>query len=81
MRITQMIETIKLVLSILPLIIDLSRKLEQQFPESGLGKMKLSLIIESIKNTVGDSKEALATVEKVISTVVSVFNTFGIFKK
>ncbi len=31
-----MIETIKLVLSILPLIIDLSRKLEQQFPESGL---------------------------------------------
>jgi hypothetical protein len=76
-----MIETIKLVLSILPLIIDLSRKLEQQFPESGLGKMKLSLIIESVKNAVGDSKEVLATVEKVISTVVSVFNTFGIFKK
>ena len=76
-----MIETIKLVLSILPVIIDLARKLEQQFPESGLGKMKLSLIIESVKNAVGDSKEVLATVEKVISTVVSVFNTFGIFKK
>lgn len=76
-----MIETIKLVLSILPLIIDLTKKLEQQFPESGLGKMKLSLVIEAIKNTLGDSKDVIPVIEKVTSAVVSVFNTFGIFKK
>lgn len=76
-----MIETIKLVLSILPLIIDLTKKLEQQFPESGLGKMKLSLVIEAIKNTLGDSKDIIPVIEKVTSAVVSVFNTFGIFKK
>lgn len=76
-----MIETIKLVLSILPLIIDLTKKLEQQFPESGLGKMKLSLVIEAIKNTLGDSKDVIPVVEKVTSAVVSVFNSFGIFKK
>lgn len=76
-----MIETIKLVLSILPLIIDLTKKLEQQFPESGLGKMKLSLVIEAINNTLGDSKDVIPVIEKVTSAVVSVFNTFGIFKK
>lgn len=76
-----MIETIKLVLSILPLIIDLTKKLEQQFPESGLGKMKLSLVIEAIKNILGDSKDVIPVIEKVTSAVVSVFNTFGIFKK
>lgn len=76
-----MIETIKLILSILPLIIDLTKKLEQQFPESGLGKMKLSLVIEAIKNTLGDSKDVIPVIEKVTSAVVSVFNTFGIFKK
>ena len=76
-----MIETIKLVLSILPLIIDLTKKLEQQFPESGLGKMKLSLVIESIKLSIGDSKDLIPTIEKVTSAVVSVFNAFGVFKK
>jgi len=76
-----MIETIKLVLSILPLIINITTELEKKFPESGLGKMKLSLVLESVKTVVGDSKDVIPVVQKVIDTVVSVFNTFGIFKK
>lgn len=74
-----MIETLKFVLALLPDLIALVKKLEQQFPESGLGKMKLSLVIEAIKNGVGEDKIQL--VEKLVASIVSVFNTFGIFKK
>lgn len=74
-----MIETLKFVLALLPDLIALIKKLEQQFPESGLGKMKLSLVIEAIKNGVGEDKIQL--VEKLVASIVSVFNTFGIFKK
>lgn len=74
-----MIETLKFVLALLPDLIALIKKLEQQFPESGLGKMKLSLVIEAIKNSVGEDKIQL--VEKLVASIVSVFNTFGIFKK
>ena len=39
------------------------------------------LFIEAINNTLGDSKDVIPVIEKVTSAVVSVFNTFGIFKK
>jgi hypothetical protein len=76
-----MLETIKLILTILPLIINLTKELETAFPESGLGKMKASLILESIKSVIGDSDSALRVVKQITDTVVSVFNTFGVFKK
>lgn len=75
-----MFETIKLVLQILPLVISVTKQLEELFPESGMGKMKLSLIVETVKNTLG-SQESLSVITKVVDTVVSVFNTFGVFKK
>ncbi len=76
-----MIETIKFALNILPLIINITRELEKEFPESGMGKMKLSLILDSVKAITGDSKETITLVQKVIDTVVTIFNSFGIFKK
>jgi len=75
-----MIETIKFIFSILPLVIDLSRELEARFPDSNLGKLKSSLVLEAIQS-VGDSEKNMAIVQKVIDSVVSVFNKFGIFKK
>lgn len=74
-----MFETIRLILTILPLIIELVKKLEVEFPESGLGKMKASLILETIKAVAGG--ENLQVIQKVIDTVVSVLNSFGVFKK
>ena len=76
-----MFETIRLVLQILPLIIDITKQLEEAFPESGMGKMKMSLVIESIKVTLGNSQEILPLITKVTDVVVSVFNSFGVFKK
>lgn len=76
-----MFETIKLVLQLLPLIISVTKQLEEQFPESGLGKMKMSLVIETVRATLSGSQELLPVINKVVDTVVTVFNTFGIFKK
>lgn len=76
-----MFETIRLALSLLPLIIQAVTALEQQFPESGLGKMKLSLILETVRSIAGDTITSSATLEKLVNTVVSVLNTFGVFKK
>lgn len=76
-----MFETIRLVLQLLPLIISVTKQLEEQFPESGLGKMKLSLIIESVKASLGNSQDLVPTITKVIDVVVMVFNNFGVFNK
>lgn len=76
-----MLETIRLILTILPLIVNLAKELEAQFPESGLGKMKLSLILESVRAVIGDSESSLKVVQIVTDAVVKVFNSFGVFKK
>ena len=76
-----MLETIRLILTILPLIINLTKDLEGLFPESGLGKMKASLILESIKSVVGDSESSIRVIQTVTDSVIKVFNTFGVFKK
>lgn len=76
-----MFETIKLVLQVLPLIITVTQQLEAQFPESGLGKLKMSLVIETIRASLSGSQELLPVINKVVDAVVTVFNTFGIFKK
>lgn len=75
-----MFETIRFVIQILPLIIDITTKLEEQFPQSGLGQMKRSLIIDSIRSAL-NSEEYLPLVEKIIGVVVSLFNKSGIFNK
>lgn len=76
-----MFETIRLVLQILPLIISITKELEAAFPESGFGKLKMSLVIESIKATLGNSQEIVPLITKITDVVVTVFNTFGVFKK
>ena len=75
------IETIKLILSLLPTIIQVIKQLEALFPESGQGQLKLQLVIKSLEQISGFSKDLIPTIEKVISTVVSIFNSFGLFTK
>jgi hypothetical protein len=74
-------ETIKIILSILPAIIQVVKQLEGLFPESGQGQMKLQLVIKSLEQVTGFSTELAPIVEKIISAVVAVFNSFGVFKK
>lgn len=76
-----MLETIKLVLSLLPLIIQAVRQLEELFPESDRGAMKLDLIRRTIQNVYDISDNTLPLIEKMVNTIVDIFNKFGIFKK
>jgi hypothetical protein len=76
-----MFETIRLVLQLLPLIISVTKQLEEQFPDSGLGKLKMSLVIETIRASLSGSQELLPVITKVVDAVVLVFNNFGVFKK
>jgi len=80
-KIKKMFETIKLVLSLLPSIIDVVKQLEEQFPESGLGSMKFELIKKVLQETYEVSNDYLPIIEKMVNTVVDVFNQFGVFKK
>ena len=74
-----MFNSIKLILEILPLLIPLIKKLEDEFPQSGLGKMKLLLIVESINETVENSEQYLPLIKKITSKIVYIFNSFGVF--
>jgi hypothetical protein len=76
-----MFETIRLVLQLLPLIISVTKQLEELFPDSGLGKMKMSLVIETVRASLGASQDLVPTITKVVDVVVMVFNNFGVFKK
>jgi hypothetical protein len=76
-----MLETIKLILALIPIIVETARKLEEQFPESNLGKLKATLILESLVVVFGDGKETVALIEKILNGVVNTLNIFGIFKK
>lgn len=76
-----MLETIKLVLSLLPIIIQAVRQLEELFPESDRGAMKLDLIRRTIQNVYDISDNTLPLIEKMVNTIVDIFNKFGIFKK
>jgi hypothetical protein len=76
-----MLETIKLILSLLPLVIQAVRQLEELFPESDRGAMKLDLIRRTIQNVYDISDNTLPLIEKMVNTIVDIFNKFGIFKK
>lgn len=76
-----MLETIKIILSLLPIIIDVIKQLESIFPESGKGTMKFDLIIKSIQAVYETSDKTMGIIEKMIPTIVDIFNKFGVFKK
>jgi len=76
-----MFETIKIILNLLPLVIQVVQQLEALFPEGGQGKMKFELVVKSIQSVYDISDKTLPIIEKMINVVVEVFNQFGVFKK
>lgn len=75
-----MIETIRTILVLLPAIIRAVQEIEMLFPESGQGQMKLALIRESLAAVTEVGSDMLPLIERIIDTVVRVFNELGIFK-
>lgn len=76
-----MIETIRLILQLLPAVIRAVKEIEELFPEAGMGPMKLALVREALVAVSDTAGDMLPLIEKLISAVVRVFNELGIFKR
>ena len=76
-----MLETVRIMLLLLPTIIEVVKKLEELFPDSGLGKMKFALIRDMLISVDDISNDYIPYIEKTVNVVVGVFNQFGVFKK
>ena len=79
---------IKLIITILPLIIDLIKALESALPQAGLGSDKLSVVRTVFESAYSVADETLPEIEKtwgivqkVINAVVALFNKTGEFTK
>lgn len=85
---TNFLTIAKLVLGLLPLIIDAVKAVEAALPQSGQGAQKLALIRSTIEAAFGVAGNAVASFEQVwpalertVGAVVGLFNTTGTFKK
>lgn len=84
----QYLAIVKLVLSLLPLIIDVVKAVEAALPASGQGASKLALVHDIIQEAYTSGTGAVAKFEdvwpvlkKTIDSVVTFLNAAGLFKK
>jgi len=84
----QFLATLKLILSIVPAILELMTQLEKLFPAGGQGQAKLEIVkttVQSLWTGATDAipafEDAWPKIQAIISGIVGVLNTFGIFKK
>lgn len=85
---TNFLTVIKLVLSLLPLLIDVTKAVEAALPQAGLGSQKLALVRTTLQAAFEITGDAVASfeqvwpaLEKTVGAIVGVFNAAGIFKK
>ena len=74
-------QQLKLIVQILPVLIELIKSIENALPEGGLGKQKLQFVRELIQNIAPELLDNWTTIEKVVTTIVTLFNQVGFFKK
>lgn len=83
----QFIELAKLLLSLLPAIIQAVTAIEAAMPEGGNGAAKLAMVKSALETAyeysgkIGDLGAIWNPVEKVIGAIVGTFNSTGAFKK
>jgi hypothetical protein len=84
----QFISILKLIISLLPLLIDAIKAIEEAVPGQGKGEQKLATIRTAVESAYGVATEDLpkfevlwAAVQKTINGLVCVFNSSGVFKK
>ena len=80
------IEIVRVVVQLLPLIIDAIKVVESAVPESGKGAQKLDLVKSVLEGSYtasnGQNFNAIwAAISTVISGLVKVFNSTGVFVK
>lgn len=84
----QPIQTLRLILTLLPLIIEAVRAIEAALPDGGKGEAKLALVRQSIEagysvatDAVGAFETVWPAIERTVSAVVTLFNASGTFRK
>lgn len=70
-----------LIIQMIPSIIDIIKKVEELYPESGAGAAKLQLVKEMLEAAYDNVTEAWPQIEKIVAVIVEFANRFGIFKK
>jgi hypothetical protein len=84
----QFIQTARLILSLLPLILEAVKAVEAALPEGGLGAQKLGLVRQTLQAAFDIADDGFASFEKIwpalektVTAVVGVFNTAGVFPR
>lgn len=85
---TQFIAIVQLVLQLFPILVSTVKSIEEAIPASGQGAAKLQIIrtvLESAFSTIQDVtvtfEQVWPSIEKVVASVVQIYNTLGTFKK
>lgn len=84
----QYIQTIRMILSLLPLILTAVKAIEEALPEGGQGAAKLALVRGAIEAGYSIANDAVVSFEhawpaisKTVSAVVALYNSSGTFKR
>ena len=73
-------QTLMLVLQLLPMIIQAVQAIESVIPQPGVGAEKKNLILDVIRQVIGD-EQLVPAVSRVIDLVVTLLNKLGVFKQ
>jgi len=80
---------LRMIMTLLPTIVEIVKKIEEMFPAPGAGPKKLALVIDTITDIYESSPDlsksvpketVIATVTKIVARIVALFNSLGIFK-
>lgn len=70
-----------MLLQLVPVLMDIMRKLEEIMPESHKGALKLEMLRTILAETYPAAMEMWGAIEKIVAVLVTLFNTHGLFKK
>ncbi len=76
-----MLETAKLILTFIPLLIEILKAIEAANPKPGLGEAKQEAAISILNELVPVAKDVGDSVKRLIDILVRFFNATGLFEK
>lgn len=74
-------KTFLLIVQLIPAIITLVKQIEEVIPTSGQGAAKITAIRQILEVSYDEFQDVWPVIEKVIASLVNLFNVTGVFKK
>lgn len=76
------VEIIRLVLALLPLVVEAIKQIESLFPSSGMGPAKKAMVLQMIeKADPAAFQKTAVTLDGIVDKTVTILNASGEFKK